>query len=76
MTLEKRDGVLCLLFLLSTKNTPKFENSRQPFINSVFFNKHLDDLFSGLLYIHELNIVHLDIKPYNILFSEKVIIIK
>ena len=30
----------------------------------------------GLLYIHELNIVHLDIKPYNILFSEKVIIIK
>ena len=28
--------------------------------------------FSGLQYIHELNIVHLDIKPYNILFSNKV----
>ena len=26
----------------------------------------------GLQHIHELNIVHLDIKPYNILFSDKV----
>jgi serine/threonine protein kinase len=29
-------------------------------------------IIQGLQYIHELNIVHLDIKPYNILFSNKV----
>ena len=29
-------------------------------------------IIQGLEYIHELNIVHLDIKPYNILFSDKV----
>lgn len=28
-------------------------------------------IIQGLQYIHELNIVHLDIKPYNILFSNK-----
>ena len=27
---------------------------------------------AGLQYIHSLGIVHLDIKPYNILFSDKV----
>ena len=36
MTLEKRDGVLCLLFLLSTKNTLNFKYSRHPFINFLF----------------------------------------
>ena len=47
------------------------------YISLCSFNlKHLDGSNSGLLYIHELNIVHLDIKPYNILFSEKVIIIE
>ena len=29
----------------------------------------------GLHFIHDLNIVHLDIKPYNILFSQKVIFV-
>ena len=29
-------------------------------------------IIQGLEYIHHLNIVHLDIKPYNILFSDKV----
>ena len=28
-------------------------------------------IIQGLEYIHHLNIVHLDIKPYNILFSDK-----
>ena len=32
----------------------------------------IGQIIKGLQFIHELNIVHLDIKPYNILFSNKV----